>query len=212
MQYSFSDARCKCHDRIMQHLCFLLSVCLPQIILINYLNNSSFSIFLYLCLIFLASQSANCGSYNVGQVFKPTNQPCVTCQCLANRFYADPNNYGATCSTLQCPELNCSAPISRDGQCCPVCPDARKCSGIRITNCPSSSLSIALPASSSKVIYEFDPTYEDCLQLSRNVRVTREPLNNLFEVGTYSLKIGVNAGTDSDQCQFTLYVRGQLNH
>ena len=151
-----------------------------------------------------------CGSYRVGQVFKPANQVCITCQCLANRFYADTNNHEATCNTVQCPTLECPNPARRDDQCCPVCPDAPKCSEIHITDCPSSAVSVPLPTSSAKVVYEFEPKY-DCHQLGLNVRVTRDRVDNLFEVGTYTLKTTVMVESVSDTCQFTLNVIGQLN-
>jgi hypothetical protein len=162
----------------------------------------------------VALPSANCGPHKVGETFVLSDKPCISCQCLANRLYSDATNSFVTCEQRSCPPVDCSNPVKRADQCCPICSNAPPCNGIKITDCPSSPVELALSSTSSQVVDDYEPKVEDCERLSRNYIVKRQPACNLFSTGTYTVVVTVvienSAGREqfTDRCQYQLRVVG----
>lgn len=149
-------------------------------------------------------------TYSSGQVYVPT--ACVSCQCVGSVPYAlDPLYNNSLCRRIDCPALvgcpssDVKQPTGND--CCPTC---TKC-GIRITNCPSSDVTLVLPSNFRFTVYDYLPAVRDCRGLSREIAFEKSPDGTIYEVGTNRVTVTAKANNpnDSNTCSYSVIVQGQ---
>jgi hypothetical protein len=126
------------------------------------------------------------------------------------------NDSGFTCEAIDCPPLpaNCPSFSVPSGECCPVCKTEQCTTGIAITNCPSDTVHIYLTDDQSNIVYQFQPSVRDCLQLSRDVTYIKTPVGDIYEWQVTPYDISITASVvqqdgyhkDSDTCRFSLKV------
>lgn len=128
---------------------------------------------------------------------------CERCQCFPNTLYASAGQL--TCHSIQCPVLDCSGSSTPSGECCPRC----VCDNIDITNCPSSSVKVSLPASRDEVLYRFMPSTRDCDNQGRHITTKKMPQGDIYrwngEAGhDITVTASVAGTTTTDTCKFKI--------